>query len=137
MINSWIIPASITLFCWGIWSFIPKLTTRYISPVSAIFYEAIGASIMGLIALSITGFRPDTNIKGAFFAIATGIVGIGGALGFLFAIRSGKVSVVSMFVSMSPIITLTLAYFILKEPVSVKEILGISCAFMALFFFTI
>ncbi len=121
MINSWIIPASITLFCWGVWSFIPKLTTRYISPVSAIFYEAIGACIMGFIALSITGFRPDTNIKGACFAVTTGIVGIGGALGFLFAIKSGKVSVVSMFVSMSPIITLTLAYLILKEHICKRD----------------
>lgn len=136
MINSWIIPASVTLVCWGVWSFIPKLTTRYISPISAVFYESIGITIMGFVALSITGFRPDIHLKGISLAILTGILGIGGALGFLFAIKTAKVSVLSMFVSMSPVITIALAFFLLKEPVTVREFCGIICAFAAIFLFS-
>nr|WP_320190218.1 EamA family transporter [uncultured Desulfobacter sp.] len=75
MISQWILPASLTLVCWGVWSFIPKITTRYISPMSA------------------------------------------------------------MFTSMSPLITLALGWIVLKEPITLKEGLGIISAFAAICFF--
>jgi transporter family protein len=136
MTNHWIFPACITLVCWGVWSFIPKMTTRFISPMSAIFYETIGAGIMGLIALSLIGFKPDVHVKGIMCAVLTGIVGISGALGFLYAIRTGKVSVVSLFVAMSPIITIALAFYFLKEPITLKEGLGFLFALLAILCFT-
>ncbi|MBI9079881.1 MAG: DMT family transporter [Pseudodesulfovibrio sp.] len=133
---TWIMPASVTLVCWGIWSFIPKITTRYISPMSAMIYEAVGAAIMGLIVLAFVDFRPDIEIKGICLGILTGIVGLTGCLGFLFAVKSGKVSIVAMFTSLAPVITLVLSYFILKEPLSLKEYLGILSSFTAIFLFT-
>ncbi|MCP4120095.1 MAG: DMT family transporter [Desulfobacteraceae bacterium] len=137
MMTTWILPASVTLVCWGIWSFIPKITTRYISPMSAMIYETIGAAIMGFIVLTLVDFRPDVHIKGICLGIATGIIGLTGCLGFLFAVKSGKVSVVAMFTAMSPVITIALGYLVLKEPLTLKEGLGILSAFTAIFFFTI
>ncbi|MCG8637230.1 MAG: DMT family transporter [Desulfobacterales bacterium] len=136
MIN-WILPASVTLICWGVWGFIPKITTRYITPVSAMIYETAGAAVVGLVALSLVKFQPDIHIKGICLGIATGILGLTGALGFLFAVKSGKVSVVAMFTSLSPLITITLGVLILKEPLTLKEGLGILSAFIAIFFFTV
>jgi transporter family protein len=40
--KAWRLPTAGTFFCWGLWSFIPKITTRYIDPKSAIIYEVIG-----------------------------------------------------------------------------------------------
>ena len=135
--TTWILPASVTLVCWGIWGFIPKITTRYISPMSAMIYETIGAMIVGLVVLTLVDFRPDVHIKGICLAITTGIIGLTGALCFLFAVKSGKVSVVAMFTAMSPVITIALGYLVLKEPVTLKEGLGILSAFTAIFFFTV
>jgi len=56
-----------------------------------------------------------------------------GALGFLFAVKSGKVSNVVMFTAMSPILTILLAYLLLKEPITLREGLGMLFAFAALF----
>ena len=133
--NNWILPAFVAFVCWGIWAFIPKITTRYISPTSAMIYEAIGVGIMGIAVLIFIGFRPDVHIKGISLAVLTGILGISGALGFLFAVKSGKVSVVAMFTAMSPILTILLAYIFLKEPITLKEGLGMLFAFAALFLF--
>ncbi|VFQ45903.1 EamA family transporter [Desulfoluna butyratoxydans] len=135
MSANWIAPALVTLVCWGLWGFIPKLTTQYISPMSAMIYETIGAAIVGLVVLTLVDFRPEVHVKGVCLGITTGIIGLTGALGFLFAVKSGKVAVVAMFTSMSPIITVALGCLVLKEPVTLKEGLGILSAFAAIFFF--
>ena len=134
--SNWILPTIVTFICWGIWGFIPKITTQYISPMSAIIYETIGAGIMGFVVLTLIGFRPEIHAKGIGLAIATGVLGMTGALGFLFAVKSGKVSIVAMFTAMSPVITILLAYFLLKEPITLREGLGLLFAFTAIYFFT-
>ena len=133
--KSWMLPAFVTLICWGIWGFVPKITTRYISPMSAMVYETLGALVVGFVVLVLLGFKPDVHAKGVCLAITTGIVGLTGALGFLFAVKSGKVSVVSMFTSLSPLITVTLGYLVLKEPITLKEGLGILSALIAILLF--
>lgn len=133
---SWILPASMALICWGIWGFIPKITTRYIHPLSAVLYETIGAGIMGIAVLAYLGFKPEVHSKGIWLALSTGILGMLGALGFLFAVKTGKVSIVAVFTAMYPAITVLLAYFFLKEPITIKEGLGFLCAFGAIYFFT-
>ncbi len=134
--RSWLLPAFVTLICWGVWAFVPKLTTRYISPMSAVVYESLGALVMGGVVLAILNFRPEVDARGVCLALATGMLGIAGALGFLFAVKSGKVSVVSMFTALSPLITVALGYLLLKEPITLKEGLGILCAFIAIFLFS-
>ena len=130
--KAWILPASVTFLCWGIWGFIPKITIRYISPMSALVFEAVGVALAGLMGLAIVGFRLDLHPKGIGLAMVTGLVGMVGALGFLFAVKSGKVSVVALFTGMSPVVTILLAYFLLKEPITLREGLGMACAFMAM-----
>ncbi len=135
--TTWLVPAFVTLVCWGFWGFIPKITTRYIGPMSAMVYETVGAVIVGGIVLTLIDFRPDVHIKGICLAISTGIIGLTGALCFLFAVKSGKVSVVAMFTSLSPVITVALGWLVLKEPLTLKEGLGILSAFIAIFLFTV
>jgi transporter family protein len=133
--HNWFLAASVSFVCWGIWGFIPKITTRYINPMSAMVFEAVGVIIMGFVILAVLGFRPETHPKGVGLALITGVLGITGALGFLFAVKSGKVSVVAMFTAMSPIVTILLAHFFLKESITLKEGLGIVCAFAAILLF--
>jgi len=90
---------------------------------------------MGFIILALVGFRPEAHPKGVGLAVITGVLGITGALGFLFAVKSGKVSVVAMFTAMSPIVTILLAHFFLKESITLKEGLGMVCAFAAIVLF--
>lgn len=135
--SNWFLPAFMTLICWGIWGFIPKITIRYINPMSALVFEAIGVIIVGLIVLSFLGFRPEVHPKGIVLAILTGIIGMTGALGFLMAVKTGKVSIVAMVTAMAPIVTILLAYFLLSERISLKEGLGIVFAFAAISLFVI
>jgi transporter family protein len=133
---NWFLPACVTLICWGLWGFVPKITTRFISPTSAIIYESAGAAIMGCIVLVMVGFKPDADPRGVSLGICTGMLGMIGALGFLHAVKLGKVSVIAMFTALSPVVTVLLGCLLLKEALTLREGLGMLCALLSIYLFT-
>ncbi len=134
--KTWIIPICITFVLWGIQGFVAKLTTQYINPMSALLYNIVGAFIVGIVILYLLNFSPQIHAKGIALAIFMGTLGILGALGMLYAMRQGKVSVVTVVSALYPLVSILLAYFILKEPVTLKEGVGIAFALVALVLFT-
>ena len=135
--KAWLLPASMTMICWGIWGFIPKVTTRYIHPLSASVFEGLGSAVFGLIILFYLGFKPEIHPRGVSLAFITGLLGMLGALFYLFAVPRGKVSVIATIAALNPVITIGLAYFILKEPIPLKEGIGMAFAFVAIVLFTV
>ena len=130
--NSWVIFAILALLVWGFWGFFPKLATNYISPKSVLVYEVIGAIIVGVAVLFLINFKPEVNAKGITFAILTGIAGTLGALFFIFAVSRGETSVVVTTTALYPLITIILAFLILKEPITMKQGIGMIFAFAAM-----
>ncbi|MBW2966178.1 EamA family transporter [Candidatus Woesearchaeota archaeon] len=130
--GDWLIFAIFALIMWGLWGFFPKLATNYISPKSALIFEVIGALVVGVVVLIVVGFKPEIHSKGITFALLTGIAGTLGALFFLYAISRGKASVVVTTTALYPIITIMLAFLILKEPVSLKQGVGMIFALTAI-----
>ena len=130
--NSWVIFAILALLVWGFWGFFPKLATNYISPRSVLVYEVIGAIIVGMAVLFLVNFKPEVNAKGITFAILTGIAGTLGALFFIFAVSRGETSVVVTTTALYPLITIILTFLILKEPITIKQGVGMIFAFAAM-----
>ena len=60
--KNWFLPSILTLVFWGVWGFIPKLTTKYINPLSAVIFEALGVMIVGIVVLFVVGFRPEIQV---------------------------------------------------------------------------
>jgi transporter family protein len=129
----WIMPTFGAFVVWGLWSFIPKITVRYISPKSAVVYEVLGGIFVATAVLYTLNFRPDMHPKGVALGITTGLLGFLGALFFLFAVSAGPVSLVVSLTALYPVISILLAVFILQEPITVKQGLGISFALVAMF----
>jgi len=134
--KTWIIPICITFVLWGIQGFVAKLTTQYINPMSALLYNIVGAFIVGIVILYLLNFSPQIHAKGIALAVFMGALGILGVLGLLYAMRQGKVSVVTVISALYPLVSILLAYFILKEPVTLKEGVGIAFALVALVLFS-
>ena len=130
--NDWLIFAILAMLVWGFWGFFPKLATNYLSPKSVLVYEVIGAVIVGVVVLFLVNFKPEVNAKGITFAILTGIAGSMGALFFIFAVSRGETSVVVTTTALYPLITIALAFLILKEPVTLKQGVGMIFAFAAM-----
>ncbi len=123
--KQWLAPAFGALMFWGLSGFIPKLTTRYIAPKSAILFETLGGIIVSLIVLYTLNFRPDMNPKGVLLAMATGAMAFTGQLLFYHAVLKGPVSLVAMFAGLYPIVAVLLAVTLLREPMSLKHGLGV------------
>jgi transporter family protein len=119
--SSWMWWSLLALFTWGFWGFFPKLATRYISPKSIIIYEVIAGLAFAAGCLWFGGFRLETHPRGILYACLTGIAGLLGGLFYLFAVARGRVSVIVTLTALYPIITITLAAVLLKEPVTLKQ----------------
>lgn len=130
--KEWILPAFGAFLVWGLWSFIPKITVRYISAKSAVIYEVLGGIIVAVIVLYSVNFRPDVHTKGIALGIITGVLGFLGALFFLFAVSKGPVSLVATLTALYPVISILLAIVILNEPITLKQGVGIIFALVAM-----
>jgi len=103
--------------------------------MSAVVFEVAGGMVVAFFVLLILGFRPELNPRGMGYAVLTGIVGLLGALGYLMAVKRGKVSVVVTMTALYPVISILLAHFILHETITPKEwvAIALACAAIGLF----
>lgn len=123
--KQWLWPTFGAFVLWGLWSFIPKITTRYISPRSALLFEVVGGMMVAAVVLLSFRFRPDIHPVGVLLALTTGILGFLGALCFLYAASRGPISLITVLSALYPVITVALAMVLLKEPLSIKQVVGI------------
>ena len=135
--QSWLLPAFISLFIYGLWGFFPKLAVSHIQPASALVYEIGGAVLVGLFALFLVDFRPEVHPQGILFSVLTGVAGMAGTLFYFSAAKSGKISVVVSMTALYPLITILLAALFLHEPISARQILGMLFALIAILLFTL
>lgn len=126
------LPTFGALVAWGLWSFIPKLTTTYLEPKSAIVYEVLGGMLLGLLILSNLGFQPEVHPKGIALAILTGMLGFIGAFCFLNAVSKGPLAIVATVSALYPAVSVILAAFLLHESLTIKQGLGIVLALLAM-----
>ncbi len=127
-VMTWILPLIGAWFIWGFWGFLPKQAGKYIGPIDILLWEVVGAIILGTCALIWTGFRLNFHSTGTPLAIAAGFCGYLGTLFFLHALRSGPVSLVVTLSALYPICTIALAFFVLDETITLKQLVGIAMA---------
>ena len=132
----WFFPALMTLIMWGIWGFVPKITTKYINPVSGVIFETLGVAIFGVIMFVLMRSKLEVVPAGIVCAVVTGILGLLGAYFYLVAMTRGKVSVIVTMTALYPVITIGLAWLVLQEPVTLKEGLGMMLAAVAILLLT-
>ena len=126
--KEWILPTFGALVFWGLWSFIPKITIKYINPKSAIIFGAFGGIILALVLSGLIKFQLEIHPKGILLSILTGFLGFLGALCFLYAVSKGPVSLVATLSALYPIIAIILAAVFLQESISIKQGIGIVLA---------
>ena len=129
--KEWILPTFGAFMCWGLWSFIPKITTRYLEPKSAIVYEVLGGVLLAAIAVFVLNVRPDIHPQGIALAITTGMLGFLGAFCFLVAVSKGPVTIVATLSALYPIVSIMLAVVVLHETLSLRQCAGIALALLS------
>ncbi len=133
--GNWLIYALLSLFLYGLWGLFSKLATNYIDAKSVLVYDVCGAVVVCLILLGTNSFQWQGDIRGIIYAILVGIAGTTATLFFLIAISQTSVSTVLIITSLYPAVTVVLAFLILKEPITLRQGIGIFFAILALIFF--
>ncbi len=126
--KTWLLPALVTVLLYGLWSFFPKLSVKYLSPSNAVIYEVIGSMIFGAIAIVLMGFNLQYHPKGALFGMITGFCLVLAGLTYLVAASRGPVALVSAVSALYPLVTLILAALLLGETITFKQGCGIVLA---------
>ncbi|MCG3202543.1 MAG: hypothetical protein NFCOHLIN_02426 [Gammaproteobacteria bacterium] len=129
--KSWLLPALVTMLLYGLWSYFPKLSVRYLSPSNAVIYEVMGSMIFGVIAIALMGFNLQYHPKGAFFAMITGFCLVLAGFIYLVAASRGPIALVSAVSALYPMVTLILASLLLGETVTIKQGCGIVLAIVS------
>ncbi len=131
--TQWFQYTLITLLFWGVSSFCTKLATTYLKASNAYIYQIIGVLVVGSVMAFVVKFEPAGKPAGILFALAAGVMVTFGNFFFVSAMASGRTAIVVMTSALYPLITLALGFLILHETVSLKQILGILLAVVALY----
>ena len=134
-IRPWLVYAVVTTTFWGVWGALIEL------PEKAGFPATLGYVVWSLtmippalVALKIINWKLEADKKSILLGCVIGLTGAGGQLILFQALRTGPAYLVFPFISLSPVITIVLSYFFLKERASKKGWVGIGLALVAIIF---
>lgn len=86
-------------------------------------YSSIIAFITGSIIWVLTGFSL-LSLQDTLIILLTGILTIFAAAFYFKALSDGEVSKITILFQLTPLITLTLAYFFLRESITINQLIG-------------
>jgi len=131
----WLIFAFTTTTTWGVWGAFIE------TPEKAGFPATLGYSVWALtmipnaiLALWLLKWKLDLGLYPMLLAVLSGLLGCGGQLILFQALRTGPAYLVFPFISLSPVITILMSYWLLKERASNRCWFGIVFAVVAIFF---
>ena len=130
--SAWLPAALLSLFSFGLWGLFTKLAVNHIDSKSALIYQTIGVILIGVITLSTVNFKPATDTKGLSYAVLTGVAYGIGCLFYFIAASKGKIITIVTLTALYPLVTILLAFLLLKEGVNLKQCAGILLAFIAI-----
>jgi drug/metabolite transporter (DMT)-like permease len=129
----WLIYAIITTTFWGVWGALIEI------PEKAGFPATLGYSVWALtmippalIALGLAKWKLEYDGRAILLGSIIGFLGAGGQLVLFLALKTGPAYLVFPFISLSPVITIVLSYFFLKERASKRGWFGIALALLAI-----
>lgn len=129
----WLIFALVTTSFWGVWGALIEI------PEKAGFPATLGYSVWALtmippalVALKIINWKLEYNSRSIFLGCVIGFLGAGGQLILFQALRMGPAYIVFPFISLSPVVTILLSYWFLKERASKQGWMGIVLALIAI-----
>jgi uncharacterized membrane protein len=130
--STWLLYALLCIVWWGIWGFLSKLGSDRISPQQLQILFIIGIVPPSLLAWVQLGFRVETDRRGAIYGILNGVFTGLGMLAYYAALSLGKASIVGPFTALFPLLTVALAFAILRERINRIQAAGMVMALAAI-----
>jgi bacterial/archaeal transporter family protein len=124
----WLLHAFACLAWWGLWGFLAKVGSDAASSLQLQVLFSLGMLPVALFALVKLRFRLTTKWIGATYGILNGLLTGLGLLAYYVAMRLGKASIVGPVTALFPLITIALAFVVLREKLNRIQGVGIVLA---------
>jgi uncharacterized membrane protein len=132
-IKPWLVFTLITTTFWGLWGAFIEIPEKAGFPATLGYVVwALTMTIPAIVALKRISWKLEKNKKAILYGIIIGLLGSAGQLILFQALRTGPAYLVFPFVSLSPLITILLSIWLLKEKASFKSWTGIIIALIAI-----
>ena len=129
----WLVFALITTVFWGVWGAFIEIPEKAGFPATMGYVVwALTMIIPAIVALKIINWKLETNKRAILYGSLIGFLGASGQLILFQALRSGPAYLVFPFISLSPLVTILLSLWFLKEKASFKAWAGIVIALVAI-----
>ncbi|MGN1240676.1 MAG: EamA family transporter, partial [Paludibacteraceae bacterium] len=129
----WLIYILITVLTWGVWGAFSGYQIQHGIPDTVVYIAwAISMIPCALVALVINKGKLLHDWKSVGLGCAVGFLGAGGQLILFKALTLGPSYIIYPFISMSPVIVITLAAIFLREKATRWQIAGIVVALVAI-----
>lgn len=129
----WQLFALITTLSWGVWGAFIELPEKNGFPAT-LGYSVWALTMIpcALVALGIIKWKLDKDPRSIILGLIIGLTGAGGQLILFQALRDGPAYIVFPVISLSPVVTILLSVFLLKETTTRKHWWGIGLALIAI-----
>jgi drug/metabolite transporter (DMT)-like permease len=135
---AWLTWTLLTLFSWGIWAVLSKLLGGALAPEQSQILSTLGIlPILLALAFSKRVSLRGTSRKGLLLAFFGGIVTCLGNIPYYALARDEKVAIVASLTALSPLVTVLLAVFVLRERLNSIQTIGIALSLVAIWLFNV
>jgi bacterial/archaeal transporter family protein len=131
----WLLYSILTIVFWGVWGATSKAVANDINEyMNQVLFTVGLIPLLVLVARSPRLAGGKGRRRGIAYAFLTGILGgAGNILFFTSLTMGGRASVVVPMTSLSPLVTVLLAFMALHERISSNQIIGLGMAFVAIY----
>ena len=135
----WLLFILITVLTWGVWGAFSDLQMDRAGIPETVVYILWALTMIpcALVALVINKGKFQHDWRSALLGCTVGLLGAGGQLVLFKALSIGPAYIIFPFISMSPVIVITLAALFLKEKANKWQIAGIVVALAAILLLSI
>lgn len=129
----WLVYAIITTVFWGIWGALIEIPEKAGFPATLIYVVwSITMIPPALVAMKLIGWEFDFRKKSIVYGLAVGILGAGGQLVLFHTLAISPAYLVYPFISLSPVVTIAMSLFLLKERANKFGWIGVVLALIAI-----
>jgi len=124
----WLGYAFLCIFWWGLWGFLSKIGSEAASPLQMQILFTLGMLPVAVGMLWQMRWKLDRNRGGVTYGILSGVTTGVGTLGYYAALREQNASVVTPVTGLFPVLTVVLAFVVLRERLNKVQMGGVLLA---------
>jgi transporter family protein len=133
----WLWYALLGIFLWGLWGFLSKIGSGTASPMQMQILFTLGMLPVAVGMLVQMRGKLDRDRAGITYGLLSGIATGVGTLGYFAALREQDASVVTPLTGIFPVLTVILAFVILRERLNKVQMGGMLLALASIVILTI